>query len=225
MNRWVGVFGKHRTKAAATRAAIVALVIPIAALNTVACTAPYGVRAGAEQRTFANPDEAIAWIQSKADALIAGIEPASAPVGGEARIYVPTRKVLEDVVAKEQESRSDGYPRSMVGLYYNVVPPPFKQRVDLLEISYLVLARAIVQRRIFAKAEILRADQAAPSDAPRGGYVVWIKKRPRENYALVMAASGERDFTDLRLPSNRGDVPGHVRSVEDFAHARRPAAR
>lgn len=211
-----------------TRLVQYAAVIAIAS-SAVACSAPYGVRAGFEQRTFADPDHAVAWVRSKADAAIAAIPPTPAPVGGAARIYVPTRALLKQVVIREQEFRSDWYPRSLAGLHFAVVPPPLEQRVDLLELDYLILARAIERRRIFARVEILRADGADAADAPRGGYVVWMRKRPRENYAMVMASSGEREFTALKLPRDRRDptafLLGHVEAVEEFARTRRASAR
>jgi hypothetical protein len=205
-----------------------ACVVALAILSGAGCTAPYGVRAGLERRTFADPDEAVAWVRSRSDAAIAAVPAAPAPLPAAARVHVPTRALLEEIVVKEMSVRSDWYPRAVVGLGFSTVAPPLKQRVDLLEIDYLALARVIERRRIFARIEIVRADRAETTDAPRGGFVVWIRKRPRENYALAMAAADQGEFTTLPLPRDRRDpaafLLGHARAVEDFAHRRRLGA-
>jgi hypothetical protein len=197
------------------------IIAPIVALAVASCTTyGYGVK-GSGFQTFDNPEEGMAWVRSESDRTIARTKPLASPIGGPSVIIVPSRDLLARVVRVEfRHQRNPDWT-------YRISNPPFAQRVEMLELSYLMFARAAQRRNIFTRLRIVRADSPKGISSPRGGYLIWIKKRVRENWSTQMLAAGETGWTELKpkpVPSVGGEeLRALSDAIEEFVKSHRPA--
>lgn len=167
------------------------IILVFAALAVAGCTT-YGYQVGSATRTFDNPKEGIAWVRSEFDRTVARVKPLPSPIGGPSVIIVPTRDLLVRVVGAEfRHQRNPDWA-------YRISYPPFAQRVEMLEMNYLLFARAAQRRNIFTHLRIVRADSPKGISSPPGGYLIWIKKRVHENWSTKMIAAGETRWTELK---------------------------
>jgi hypothetical protein len=113
--------------------------------------------------------------------------------------------------------------------WYYISNPPFAQRVEMLELNYLMFARAAQRRNIFSRLRIVRADTPDGISSRRGGYLIWIKKRVRENWSTQMIANGETRWTELKpkpVPSIAGEeLRAFSDAIEGFVKSHRPVTK
>ncbi len=168
------------------------IILVFAALAVAGCTT-YDYQVGSATRTFDDPKEGIAWVRSEFDrTVLARVKPLPSPIGGPSVIIVPTRNLLVRVVGAE-------LPHQMNPDWeYRISYPPFAQRVEMLEMNYLMFARAAQRRNIFTHLRIVRADSPKGISSPPGGYLIWIKRRVREKWSTEMIAAGETRWTELK---------------------------
>ncbi len=195
------------------------IILVFAALAVAGCTTTYGYQLGWTTRTFDNPKEGIAWVRSELDRTVARVKPLPSPIGGPSVIIVPTRDLLVRVVGAE-------FPHQMNPDWaYRISYPPFAQRVEMLEMNYLMLARAAQRRNIFTHLRIVRADSPKGISSPPGGYLIWIKRRVREKWSTEMIAAGETRWTELKpkpVPSGTSELLRAAHdAIEEFVKSHR----
>ena len=198
------------------------IILVFAALAVAGCTTPtYSYSMGSVWRPFDNPKEGIAWVRSEFDRIVARVKPLPSPIGGPSVIIVPTRDLLVRVLRVEFRHQMNP------DWTYRISNPPFAHRVEMLELNYLMLARAAQRRNIFTRLRIVRADSPKGISNFRGGYLIWIKKRVRENWSTQIIAAGETRWTELK-PKPVPSVPGEkLRAlsdvIEEYVKSHRPA--
>lgn len=183
----------HKTRSPAT------IILVFTALAVAGCTTSYGYTAGSARQVFDNPKEGIAWVRSETDLSVARVKPLPSPIGGPSVIIVPTRDLLVRVVKAEFPPQSSPWA--------SISYPPFAHRVEMLEMSYLMFAQAAQRRNILTHLRIVRADSPEGISSPPGGYLIWIKKRVRENWSIQTIAAGGTQWIELKLkpvPSTAG---------------------
>jgi hypothetical protein len=188
-----------------------AIIIVFVALAVAGCTTSYGYVTGSASRTFENPKDGIAWVRSEFDRTVARVEPLPSPIGGSSVIIVPTRELLVRVVEAEFPHQPNP------DWAYRISYPPFPQRVEMLEMNYLMFAHAAQRRNILTQLRIVRADSPEGISNRPEGYIIWIKKRLRENWSTEIIAAGETQWTELKprpVPSTAG-VGESLRAAND----------